>query len=238
MCDQIEFSNVILLNKCDLVPEKVKNEIRHTISQLNPKAEIIETIRSNVDLNKVINTGKFNFEEAEANSKWLENGRYEPASEVLEYGVSSFLYKRNRPFHPERLHKLLDSSFLLDIVNPEDHAGHLHQPGEDEEMHDEEEEEEEEEDETDEAYEARLQEAKEKFKKERDEAYQKMQSSAFKHLFRSKGFIWLSNRPQLFFEWSQASINNNISVGGPWVCTLEGKSLEQQCMEQEIGDRS
>jgi len=77
-------------------------------------------VRSEVDLTKVLNTGKFDFEEAESNSKWLAEGRYDHNPESIEYGVSSFLYKRDRPFNPSKLHALLDSTFLLDIVNPED----------------------------------------------------------------------------------------------------------------------
>lgn len=77
MVDQIEFANVILLNKCDLVTDKEKAEVKNTILQFNSKATIIETIKSNVDLTQVINTGKFNFEEAEMNSKWLETDRYD-----------------------------------------------------------------------------------------------------------------------------------------------------------------
>jgi G3E family GTPase len=61
---------------------------------LNSKAEIIETVKSNVDLTKVLNTKKFNFEEAESNSKWLEQDRFDIQPETEEYGVSSFLYKR------------------------------------------------------------------------------------------------------------------------------------------------
>jgi len=233
LIDQVEFSNVILLNKCDLVSEEVKNKVKHTIRTLNQKAEIIETVKSEIDLTKVLNTGMFNFEDAEANSKWLAEGRFDFNPETEEYGVSSFHYKRDRPFNPERLHKLLDSNFMLEIVNPEEDGEHDHDhdhdhgDGEDDDS----------EEETEEAYQKRLGEAKDKFKKERDQAFEKRQSGAFKLLFRSKGFIWLSNRPQLFFEWSQAAINLTISVGGPWVCTVTGKSLEEQAKEQDIGDR-
>ena len=72
MINQIEFANVILLNKTDLVTDEEKAEVKNTILQLNSKALIIDTVKSNVDLDQVINTGKFNFEEAETNSKWLE----------------------------------------------------------------------------------------------------------------------------------------------------------------------
>jgi len=84
----------------------------------------------------------------------------------------------------------------------------------------------------------RLEEAKEKFKKKREEAYIRKQEGPFKDLFRSKGFFWLSNRPNLFFEWSHATVQMNICVGGPWVCTLKGVSLEEQAEFQDIGDRS
>ena len=129
MCDQIEFANVILLNKTDLVTDKEKEEVKNTIKQFNQKAEIIETIKSKVDLDKVINTGKFNFEEAEANSKWLEQDRYDVNPETEEYGVSSFLYKRDRPFNPSRLHQVLEDNFMLDIINPNEHD-HEHDHGE------------------------------------------------------------------------------------------------------------
>ena len=55
----------------------------------------------------------------------------------------------------------------------------------------------------------------------------------FKHLFRSKGFIWLANTPGLFFEWSSAAINLQVGIGGPWVCTLN-----EDLPKGDIGDRS
>ena len=50
--------------------------------------------------------------------------------------------------------------------------------------------------------------------------------------------MWLSNRPQHFFEWSQASVQMNLSLGGPWVCSMKEKSLEEQAREADIGDRA
>ena len=79
---------------------------------------MIETVRSEIDLKKIINTGKFNFEEAETNAKWLTQDRYDVQPESEEFGVSSFLYNRKKPFDPVKLHKLLDDNFMLDILNP------------------------------------------------------------------------------------------------------------------------
>ena len=118
---------------------------------------------------------------------------------------------------------------MLDVINPDhghDHGHvHDHDDGEEEGENEGEEEENDDEEETEEEYQKRLAEAKEKLKKKRDEGFEKQQKGVFKHLFRSKGFLWLSNHPNLFFEWSQAAVNNNICIGGPWVCTLSGKSL-------------
>lgn len=112
LTEQIEFANIILLNKCDLVSELEKSEIKKAIRSLNDKALIMETVKSEVDLTKVINTGMFNFEEAEAMSKWLN-----PDSEIEhcddEYGISSFQYKPKKPFNPERLHKLFETNFVM-----------------------------------------------------------------------------------------------------------------------------
>jgi hypothetical protein len=82
------------------------------------------------------------------------------------------LYKKNRPFNPDRLYALLNNNFLLDIVNTEDEAGHLHDHGHGQEHEEDEAEKEgeEEDEETESAYEARLAEIKENFKKEREEA--------------------------------------------------------------------
>ena len=57
-------------------------------------------------------------------------------------------------------------------------------------------------------------------------------------MFRSKGFVWLANKPGLFFEWGQAGMSLNIGVGGPWVATLKENSIEEQCAEKDIGDRA
>ena len=210
MCDQIEFANVILLNKTDLVTDKEKEEIKNTIKQFNQKAEIIETIKSKVDLDKVINTSKFNFEEAQSNLKWLKQDRYDINPETEEYGVSSFLYKRDRPFNPSRLYKVLESNFMLGVIDPNQHD-HEHDHGEEDQGEDQGEVEEMkgeeiDEDETEEEYQARLAAAKESFKAYREAGNIKKQAGVFKHLFRSKGFIWLSTQPNLFFEWSQAAV--------------------------------
>ena len=105
LIDQIEFANVILLNKIDTI--KDKNElktIKSLVTKLNPNAKIYETDHSKIDLKKILNTNLFSFEDAELNKGWLTELRgANTNSEIVEYGIQSFIYKSRKPFHTERL---------------------------------------------------------------------------------------------------------------------------------------
>jgi G3E family GTPase len=107
LTDQVEFANIILLNKTDLIQAQQKEQIYAMIKALNPNAEIIETQFGKVDLSKVLNTGKFDLQKAEQNDMWLKEERGTHTPETEEYGISSFAFKSNRPFHPERFWNLL-----------------------------------------------------------------------------------------------------------------------------------
>jgi G3E family GTPase len=102
LTDQIEFANVIILNKVADVSEDERVKIRGIIATLNSEAEVIETNYSEVPLQKIINTGLFDFNKAALSPTWLKELRGEHVPETLEYGIDSFVYKANRPFHPER----------------------------------------------------------------------------------------------------------------------------------------
>lgn len=102
LTDQIEFANVIILNKIADVSEEERKKIRGIISTLNSEAEVIETNYSEVPLKKIINTGLFDFNKAALAPTWLKELRGEHVPETLEYGIDSFVYKARRPFHPER----------------------------------------------------------------------------------------------------------------------------------------
>jgi len=103
LIDQIEFANVIVLNKLDLVTEDQALEVEAIISALNPGAQVIPTSHSQVPLNRVLNTGLFDYEEAEASAGWIRelNGEHTPETE--EYGISSFTYQTPQPFDAEKL---------------------------------------------------------------------------------------------------------------------------------------
>ncbi|MEX0738791.1 MAG: zinc metallochaperone GTPase ZigA [Pseudohongiella sp.] len=107
LVDQIEFCNVILLSKTDLVDAAQINRITAIIRSLNPDAEIIRIRSGEVALDKVIGTGRFNFDKAQLAPGWLKELRGEHTPETEEYGISSFTYRARRPFHPARFHAFL-----------------------------------------------------------------------------------------------------------------------------------
>lgn len=105
LIDQIEFCNVLVLNKCDLVKAEDLEKLENVIRMLQPEAKIIRSVNSVVDPQEILNTGLFDFEKASESAGWLKELTIGPADhtpETEEYGISSFVYSRKRPFHSER----------------------------------------------------------------------------------------------------------------------------------------
>ena len=100
--DQVEFADVILVNKIDLVSEEDKRDLLGTVKALNPNAHIIETERSRVPLESVLNTKRFDMEKAQTSARWIQELQEEHTPETDEYGISSFVFRARRPFHPAR----------------------------------------------------------------------------------------------------------------------------------------
>lgn len=103
LISQIEFANVLIINKLDLISEEEKILLKGIIHKLNPKAKILESLKSKIDVKEILNTNSFNFEEAMNNPGWMLELRGEETKETEEYGISSFVFREQRPFHPERL---------------------------------------------------------------------------------------------------------------------------------------
>ncbi|MGD9633230.1 MAG: GTP-binding protein [Pirellulales bacterium] len=108
LTDQVEFANVILLNKCDLIEEADKISLIGILRNLNPKARLIETKRGCIDPAMIMGTGLFSLAEASAQPGWLEVPRGEEQPETDEYGITSFIYRARKPFHAGRLWANLD----------------------------------------------------------------------------------------------------------------------------------
>tara|TARA_B110000902_G_scaffold6834_1_gene8151 strand:+ start:2757 stop:3956 length:1200 start_codon:yes stop_codon:yes gene_type:complete len=116
LTDQIEFANVIIINKIDLISEDQLEELRAIIYKLNPEASIIITEKSKVVLESVLNTGLFDYEKAEASAGWLKELENEHVPETEEYGIGSFVFRSKKPFHPERFLNYLNQSFPQNII--------------------------------------------------------------------------------------------------------------------------
>jgi len=116
LIDQIEFANVLLLNKIDLLTKEDTLELKKLLQKLNPDAKIIQTTHSNVELSEILNTNLFDFEKASQAAGWIKELMLEEHTpETEEFGISSFVYRAKRPFHPERLLEWLNN-FPEDIV--------------------------------------------------------------------------------------------------------------------------
>ena len=110
LVDQIEFADVILISKTDLVKDKDINKLKAIIKTLNTQAEIIPIKEGNVEIDKVLNTGLFNFDKAKEAPGWLKEMRGEHIPETEEYGIGSFSYTARRPFFPDKFYKFLHST--------------------------------------------------------------------------------------------------------------------------------
>ena len=116
LTDQIEFANVILLNKIDLITKSELSNLKDIIHKLNPEAQIISTNYSKVNLNCIINTGIFDFEKAESSAGWIKELENEHTPETEEYGIGSFVYRRNIPFHPKKFLDFVQQKFPLNVI--------------------------------------------------------------------------------------------------------------------------
>ena len=118
LIDQIEFCDVLILNKCDLVSAEELEKLERMIRALQPEAKIIRTIQGRVNPNDILNTGRFDFANVANSAGWLkelEQGHENHTPETEEYGISSFSYTRKIPFHPARF-KEWSEQMTLSIV--------------------------------------------------------------------------------------------------------------------------
>ena len=147
--DQIEFANVLLLNKADAVSEMEMGRVRDLVRKLNPDAKVIECVNGEVDASAILNTGRFDMTAAQNNPGWLKEMRGEHTPETEEYGISSFVYRARRPFHPLRFAMTVDRGL--------------------------------------------------------------------EGVLRSKGFVWISSRPNECHTFSIAGGTTTMASSGPWM---------------------
>ena len=110
LIDQVEFADVILISKTDLVKSPNVDRLTAILKTLNTKARIIPIMNGKIKVDEVLNTGLFDFEEAQQSPGWLKEMRGEHIPETEEYGISSFSYAARRPFYPEKFYTFLHST--------------------------------------------------------------------------------------------------------------------------------
>lgn len=223
LVDQIEFANIIMLNKIDLVKPEIVDQVEVIVNNLNKHCKIYRTTMSEIELKHVLFTDNFKEEFALGFPSWLDSyklGNHVP--ETLEYGISCFTYRNKTPLHPQRLFDFIKKYFVYEEFDTREHNH--------EEEHKDESAQAEKKDETAEVEE---EEEIEETENTIEELHVRQEisverKSKFGTIFRSKGFVWLGNpiRYEKYGMWSQAGNNLNFSFGGEFK-----ESNKQQCTE-------
>ena len=172
LVDQIEFANVIILNKIDLVSKDELDTVRSIIRGLNNRAKVIETSQGNVDLNQIMETSLFDFEEAHEHPLWAQELYHfnDHVPETEEYGIISFVYRARQPFNPEKIHQFFNEPW----------------PG----------------------------------------------------VVRSKGFFWLSTRPDFVGEVSQAgAFVKHTGMGRWWASVPKDRWPDSEAFDRVVKDQ-
>ncbi len=139
LIDQVEFCDVLVISKADLVRSEELAELHAILRKLNSSALIYEADNGKIDISKVLGTGLFDFEKAQQAPGWLKELRGEHQPETEEYGISSFAFVARKPFHPQRFYeflhqdwpqgKLLRSKGYFWLASDPDFAWQWHQAG-------------------------------------------------------------------------------------------------------------
>lgn len=249
MVDQIEFSDVVVLNKIGMVSKKQRKKILKIIKMLNPVAKVISTNYSKVDLSEIVGTNLFDFEKALSSAGWLQSihemtrrekygNKLTPKPETEEYGINNFVYRSRRPFHPERLYHLIRDKFVVIEQSGVADEGNGDGNDEDQDKGKEEEEEEEEDEDDDDDDDDNSESESENKQAELDEEEvddgiedpseeqiaKNKKKSPFGPLLRSKGFFWLASRHIIRGEWSSAGPMLTMRGGIPWFA-IAGKEF-------------
>lgn len=197
--DQIEFADVIIINKCDLVSAGEVDSVRGLVKRLNPTAKILTTVKSRLDAKEILDTRLFSYEKAVLSAGWLKSltEGEDLVPETEEYGIGTFVYRARRPFHPERLWRTIKDVFV--IIQEEYRPDDMEEDGDEDEDEDEDEDDDEEnkEDAEWEDDEMEVDDDEQPQLDPRKRLASKMQDPTFGPLLRSKGFLWLATRSKM-----------------------------------------
>ena len=248
LTEQVEFADMIVLNKTDLVDATALARVRGTISRLNPRAKILESSFSRVPLEELLDTGRFDIEDAavwvESGKRWFSElpGAHNPES--LEYGVGSFIYRRSsRPFHPMRIYEWLTEFFLLSTSQAviTIHESYKAAAAAEEKRVQQENEEEEGEEEGDDNEEEEGEDSGDEVHAgaEDDDAailranWRKALGDA-STLLRSKGALWLASCPKFAITWGQTGPYLRLDPEDPWEALKQTPRTELVLIGQDL----
>lgn len=116
LTDQVEFANIVIINKVDLVSPYDLGRLEDILRHLNPAAQLVRAEHGVVALDQILNTGRFDFQQAAQAPGWVKELRGEHVPETEEYGISSFVYRAQRPFHPQRFAEFTHSSAIVQVL--------------------------------------------------------------------------------------------------------------------------
>lgn len=116
LTDQVEFASIILLNKTDLVSETDLDLLEKLLSKLNPEADIIKTSYGKIDPKEILNKKRFDYEKAGQSAGWIRELAGAHIPETEEYGISSFVFRSRKPFHPERFWEYINEAWPFNVV--------------------------------------------------------------------------------------------------------------------------
>ena len=229
--EQIEFSQVILLNKTDLVAPDIIDKIYAIVKTMNPYAQIFKTVNSEIEIKHLIQTNYFKEDIAFAYPDfWDQEKRNNHIPETVQYEIKSFVYKRNIPFHPKKLDKWLDKYFMFTYLV---YSDPLTQAEENDQSWEETEEEikdcdEQKEELKSQELEGQSEKDIEKDKKEKilaKRAYEELHKithqkriKKYGNWFRSKGIVWLGNPEKYngYASWSHAGNYLDMGFANSW----------------------
>ncbi|WP_312122878.1 GTP-binding protein, partial [Pantoea vagans] len=108
LVDQIEFCDLLVLNKTDLLSPAELHQLQSMLRALNPHARMVNSEFGQVPLDCLLNTGRFDFDRAAQAPGWLQTLRGEHHPDSAEYGIRSVVYRARRPFHPQRVWEVVN----------------------------------------------------------------------------------------------------------------------------------
>ncbi|MCO6056056.1 zinc metallochaperone GTPase ZigA [Pseudomonas sp. MOB-449] len=112
LIEQVEFADVLLISKVDLISSAERDELMAILQRLNPGAEVLPMVMGQVDLKRLLDTHRFDFDRAAQAPGWLKELRGEHVPETEAYGIASTSYRARRPFHPQRFYRFLNREWL------------------------------------------------------------------------------------------------------------------------------